>query len=58
MTYDEYRAEAVGYLVRKLACTPEEASSECGDVQEMQDDGLSPADAAYEIILAGSDATT
>ncbi len=42
-------------LIRQLGCTPEEAVSEASDVSDMQDDDLSPEDAASEIIAAGAE---
>ena len=54
MTREEYQAAVVAELIRQLGCTPEEAVSEAGDVSDMQDDGLSPEDAASEIIEAGA----
>jgi hypothetical protein len=41
----EYKNEVVVLLARQLDCSMAEAAGEAGDVDDMQDEGLSPDDA-------------
>lgn len=52
MTYAEYRAAVVAEIMRQTAWPEADASNVAGDVDEGQAEGLSPAEAASEILHA------
>lgn len=55
MTSQEYRNATVAEIARLTGWPTAEADAVAGDVTEMEAEGLSPSDAASEVLAAAAD---
>lgn len=55
MSPDEYTAAVASEIARQTGWTEQEAHNMVADLDDMRADGLTPSDAATEILLAAAD---
>ena len=55
MSNIEYRHHVVNLIIARTGCTYREAANTAGDVTDMQEDGLTPHEAATEILLVAAE---